>query len=102
VKWIELYEIAAEVRCDQFALDTCVRALADSRNASLHAWVAAEVPTERALCAALDAHGVPVSGEVEAQVAMRCGFARLRVTSNNDEQTSQVLPTLGPSQSAVA
>ena len=101
MKWTELYQLAADARCDLYAMDACVNALAESRDASLHGWVTAEVPTARALCAALDAHNVSVSAEVEAQVAMRCGLM-FGVTGKNDEQTSHVPPTLGPSQPAMA
>ena len=102
MKWTELYQLAADARCDLYAMDACVNALAECRDAGLHGWVTAEVPTARALCAALDAHNVPVSAEVEAQVAMRCGLLMFRVTGNNDEQTSHVPPTLGSSQPAMA
>jgi hypothetical protein len=102
VKWTELYQRAAEARCDLFVMDASVGALADSRSASLHAWVTAELPTTSDLCAALDAFGVPVSDQVEAQVAMRCGLAMFGATRKNNEQTSNVQPTLGSSRPAVA
>jgi hypothetical protein len=102
VKWTELYQLATDARCDLYAMDACVSALAESRDASLHGWVTAEVPTARALCAALDAHSVPVSAEVEAHIAMRCGMMMFGVMGNNDEQTSHVPPTLGSSRPAMA
>ena len=83
-------------------MDACVSVLAESRDASLHGWVTAELPTALALCAALDAYSVPVSAEVEAQVAMRCGLLMFGMTGKNDEQTSHVPPTLGSSQPAMA
>jgi len=102
VKWTEVYQLAADARCDLYAMDACVDALAKSRDGALHAWVTAEVPTARALCAALDAHAVAVSPEVEAHIAMRCGLMIFGVMGNNDEQTSHVPPTLGSSRPAMA
>jgi hypothetical protein len=101
MKWTELYRCAADARCDLMVMDACLNALAQSRDTSLHAWVAAAVPTVPALCAALDEHGVAVSAEVEAQVGMRCGLVIFGVVGNNNEQTSHVPPTPG-SQPAMA
>ena len=61
MKWTELYQLAADARCDFYAM----------------------------------------APEVEAHVAMRCGLM-LGMTVKNDEQTSHVPPTLGPSQPAMA
>ena len=102
MNWTELYQLAVDARCDLYAMDACVSALAESPDVSLHAWVTAELPNARVLCAALDAYCVPVSAEVEAQVAMRCELLMFGMTGNNDEQTSNVPPTLGPSQPAMA
>ena len=102
MKWTETYQLAADNRCELYAMDACVDALARSQDASLHAWVTAEVPTARALCAALDAHDVAVCPEVEAHIAMRCGLMMFAVLGNNDEQTSHVPPALGSSRPAMA
>ena len=102
MKWTELYQLATDARSELHAMDACVSALAESRDASLHGWVTAAVPTARALCAALDSHGVPVSAEVEAHIAMRCGLMMFGVMGNNDGQTSHVPPTLGSSRPAMA
>jgi len=102
VKWTELYRLAAEAHCDLLAIDASLSALAESRNVSLHAWVNAELPTPSALCAALDGYGVPVSDEVEAQVVLRLGFVMFGVSAGNNQQTSQLQPTMGSAQPALA
>ena len=74
MEWTDLHRLAASARCDLLLLDSCLGALARSRNAALHAQVAAEVPNAETLCMALDAHRIPVPPEVEAQIVMRHRF----------------------------
>jgi hypothetical protein len=72
--WTELCRLATPSRCESLVLDACIDALARSHNPWLHACVAAQVPTLEALCAALDAHRVPLAYEVEARILMPFRF----------------------------
>ena len=74
MSWSHLYRLASDARCDLLLLDSCLMALARSNNAALHASVTAEIPNVETLCSALDAHGVPTTHDVEAQVVMRHRF----------------------------
>ena len=68
MQWTELYELAGAGSQRWLLLDLCARALSDSTDVVLHAEMTAEVPTLAKLCAALDAHNVPVPPAVETQV----------------------------------
>ena len=84
--WIELCRFATHTHCELLVLDSGLKACAASRNPWLHACMAAEVPTLEALCTALDAHGVPPSQDVEAQIVMPLRFAQ------RPEETAAQLP----------
>jgi hypothetical protein len=72
--WTEVLRLAAEER-ELLVLDMCARALSESRDTMLHAEVTAAVPTVVELCAALDAHGVPVPHEVESDPVVQFRLA---------------------------
>ena len=74
MNWTELCGLATQSRSEPLVLDSCIDALARSHNPWLHACVAAQVPTLEALCAALDAHRVPLDYEVEARILMPFRF----------------------------
>ena len=69
--WMEFLRLGDDARWHLLVLDSCVNALAASRDVALLATVTAELPTTQGLCALLDAHAVPVTRELEAQIGMR-------------------------------
>jgi hypothetical protein len=71
VTWTELIAQATDPLHSQYVLDVALAAVAATRSAALDAAITAEVPTPLGLCAALDAHDVPVPTDLAARVCWR-------------------------------
>jgi hypothetical protein len=68
MEWAELWRIATRCRGEEELLDACMNAFARTKDLSLRAAVAVEVPSVQRLCYALDAHGVEVPAETELRL----------------------------------
>lgn len=68
--WTDLHRLASDARCELLLLDSCLAALAESRNSALHGRVTAELPSTATLCSLLDQYGVAPVDEVGGQILM--------------------------------